>query len=58
MACLRLSSVFGKLIYRCTKMTQNGDQRNSLITRTYVLCLARIGQMGEMGKWERCLNSC
>ncbi|KAJ0534916.1 putative Myb/SANT-like domain-containing protein [Helianthus annuus] len=47
---LEAPSLFGKLIYRCTKMPQNGDQRNFLITGTYVLCLARIRQMGEMPK--------
>ncbi|MFS7970339.1 hypothetical protein Hanom_Chr09g00819861 [Helianthus anomalus] len=48
--CLMLPNLFGKLIYRCTKMQQDGEQRNSLITRTCVMYLERTGPMEEMPK--------
>ncbi|KAF5813264.1 hypothetical protein HanRHA438_Chr00c49g0858631 [Helianthus annuus] len=55
MTCLMLPNLFGKLIYRCIKMLQNGEQRNSLITGTCVMYLVRIAQMEEMPKQMRIL---
>ncbi|KAJ0945728.1 hypothetical protein HanPSC8_Chr03g0131381 [Helianthus annuus] len=37
-------------MYRCTKMQQDGEQRNSLITGTCVMYLERTGPMEEMPK--------